>query len=107
MRATLGTVPTRPHFNLFVLKPLPAGDLILPQPLVLGTPTTEFGAQVLETHALLDVKLNAEGNLVLTIPKELAGLDHPVIRVGPAASMPALYEDGTPLEPVKTGLFYK
>jgi alpha-L-fucosidase len=107
VRATLGTDPTRPHFNLFVLKPLPAGDLILPQPLVLGTPTTEFGAQVLETHALLDVKLNAEGNLVLTIPKELAGLDHPVIRVGPAASMPALYEDGTPLEPVKTGLFYK
>jgi hypothetical protein len=59
---------------------------------------------VLETYELLDVKLNPEGNLVITIPKELAGIDHPVIRVGPASSSPAVYEDGTPVEPVKPGV---
>jgi alpha-L-fucosidase len=103
VRATLGTDPTKPHFNLFLLKPLPAGDLIIPQPLKLKKATTAFRAQVLETHELLGVKLNAKGDLVITLSKELAGIDHPVIRVGPATSIPALYEDGTPIIPLKTG----
>jgi len=37
----------------------------------------------------------------------LAGIDHPVIRVGPATSIPALYEDGTPVEPVLPGTINK
>jgi len=102
LRATLGA--DQASFNLFVLTPLPVGDLTIPQPLKLRQPTTEFRAQVLETYELLDVKLNPEGNLVITIPKELAGIDHPVIRVGPASSSPAVYEDGTPVEPVKPGV---
>jgi alpha-L-fucosidase len=106
VRATLGTDPARPHFNLFVLSPLPAGKLTLPQPLQLATPATEFRAQVLETHELLDVKLNSEGQLVITIPKALAGLDHPVIRVGPVTSIPAVYEDGTPVTPIAPAKFY-
>ena len=105
VRATMGTDAARPHFNLLVLSPLPAGELTLPQPLPLATPTTEFRAQVLETHELLDVRLNADGQLVITIPKELAGIDHPVIRVGPATSIPALYEDGTPVAPVAPARF--
>ncbi len=103
MRATMGTDPAKPHFNLFVLTPLPAGALIISQPLTLEKPATDFRAQVLETRELLPVKLNPEGKLVITIPKNLAGIDHPVIRVGPATSIPALYEDGTPVEPVKPG----
>jgi alpha-L-fucosidase len=104
VRATMGTDPSKPYFNLFVLKPLPAGDLILPQPLELPKPTTKFRAQVLETHELLDVRLDPNGNLVITLSEELAGIDHPVIRVGPATSIPELYEDGTPVEPVKPGI---
>jgi alpha-L-fucosidase len=107
VRATLGTDSSKPHFNLFILMPLPAGDLTIPQPLKLAEPTEEFRAQVLETHQLLDVKLDATGNLVIAIPKELAGIDHPVIRVGPATSIPALYEDGTPVKPIKPGTFQK
>jgi alpha-L-fucosidase len=107
LRATLGTDPSSPHFNLFVIKPLPAGKLILPQPLNLAVPSSEFRAQVLETHELLEVTLNQEGHLVITIPAALAGLDHPVIRVGPATSIPSLYEDGTPVEIVKPAVFYK
>jgi len=34
----------------------------------------------------------------------LAGVDHPVIRVGPAASIPALNEDGTLIALVKPGM---
>ena len=104
LRATLGPDATTPSFNLFVLQPLPAGDLVIPQPLTLAQPTTEFRAQVLETHEFLDVKLDARGNLVIAIPKELAGIDHPVIRVGPASTHPARYEDGTPVTPVKPGM---
>jgi alpha-L-fucosidase len=107
VRATLGTDAARPYFNLFFLSPLPAGELTLPQPLKLETPTTEFRAQVLETSELLEVKINPEGQLVITIPKDLAGLDHPVVRVGPASSIPARYEDGTAMEDVKPGRFYK
>jgi len=103
VRATLGTDPSKPHFNLFLLSPLPAGELIIPQPLELDEPTTEFRAQVLESYELLEVKVNPEGNLVITIPSELAGIDHPVIRIGPASSILALYEDGTSVEPVKPG----
>jgi len=107
LRATMATDLEKPHFNLFVLKPLPAGDLVIPQPLKVEEPTTEFRAQVLETHALLPVRHDGAGKLVITIPQELAGLDHPVIRVGPASSIPALYEDGTPVEPVKPGTMQK
>ncbi len=107
VRATMGSDPSHPCFHLFLLKPLPAGDLTIPQPLKLQNPTTEFRAQVLETHEFLDVKLNPEGNLVLTIPKELAGIDHPVIRVGPATSIPAQYEDGKPVQPTKPGTFHQ
>jgi alpha-L-fucosidase len=103
LRATTGTDPERPHFHLFLLKPLPPGDLVLPQPLKLAAPATAFRAQVLETHELLPVQLDRDGKLVIRIPAELAGIDHPVIRVGPASSIPALYEDGTPVEPVKPG----
>lgn len=107
LRATQGTDRSKPCFNLFVLRPLPAGDLIIPQPLKLDRPTSEFRAHVLETHEFLDVRLHSSGNLVITIPKELAGIDHPVIRVGPATSIPARYEDGTPVEPVKRGVIPK
>ncbi|MCX6939102.1 MAG: alpha-L-fucosidase [Verrucomicrobia bacterium] len=105
VRATLGSDAARPCFNLFVLTPLPAGELTLPQPLKLETPAAEFRAQVLETHELLEVKLNSSGQLVIIIPKNLAGIDHPVIRVGPATSIPAQYEDGIPVEPVNPGRF--
>lgn len=104
VRATLGVDPAKPCLNLFVLRPLPAGDLVIPQPLQLAEPAAEFRAQVLETHEMLAVKRDAGGNLVITVPKELAGIDHPVIRVGPAASIPARYEDGTPVQPVKPGI---
>lgn len=107
VRATTGIDPANPCFHLFVLKPLPAGDLTIPQPLKLSQPTTEFRAQVLETHELLDVRLDSGGNLLIRIPKELAGIDHPVIRVGPAGVIPTLYEDGTPVEAVKPGIFQK
>jgi len=107
IRSTLSVDQSNPSFNLFVLKPLPAGDLILPQPLKLLKPTTEFRAQVIETYEFLKVKLDQQGNLVITIPNELAGIDHPVIRVGPATSIPIRYEDGTSVEPVKPGTFHK
>jgi len=107
VRATLDIDPKNPHFNLFLLSPLPPGELTIPQPLALDQPTTEFRAKVLETHQLLDVKLNPEGNLVISVPKDLAGINHPVIRIGPATSIPALYEDGTPVTPVKPGIFQK
>jgi alpha-L-fucosidase len=102
LRATLHPEGAPPHFNLFVLRPLPAGDLTLPQPLALHA-AAEFRAQVLETRQWLDVKRDATGQLVLNIPATLAQIDHPVIRVGPASSLPALYEDGAPVEPVRPG----
>lgn len=105
VRATLHPVGTPPHFNLLLLKPFPAGDLTLPQPLALPDPAVEFRAQVLETRQWLDVKRDAAGGLVLTIPATLAQIDHPVIRVGPASSLPAFYEDGTPVTPVRPGTF--
>jgi hypothetical protein len=105
LRATLGPEAQPPHFNLFVLRPLPAGELVIPQPLSVAPETSEFRAQVLETRQFLEVRVNAEGQLVIGIPADLAGLDHPVIRVGPASSIPARYEDGTPIEPVKPGTF--
>jgi alpha-L-fucosidase len=105
LRATEGM--DKPHFNLFVLRPLPAGDLVIPQPLKLKKPATEFRAMVLETRQLLGVKQDEQGNLVIRIPGELAGIDHPVIRVGPADSIPALYEDGTPVEPLIPGIIKK
>ncbi len=104
IRATIGTDKSNPCFNLFVLKPLQTGNLTIPQPLELTETAAEFRAQVLETRELLPVKFDAQGKLVITIPKELAGIDHPVIRVGPATSIPAVYEDGTPVEPVKPGI---
>ncbi len=107
VRATLGTDAARPNFNLLVLKPLPAGDLTLPQPLEGQAASAEFRAQVLETRELLPVRRDASGNLVITISKELAGIDHPVIRVGPATSTPALYEDGIPVESIKPGTIRK
>ena len=58
IRSTLSVDQSNPSFNLFVLKPLPAGDLILPQPLKLLKPTTEFRAQVIETYEFLKVKLS-------------------------------------------------
>jgi len=105
LRATMD--PAKPVLNLFVLRPLPAGDLIIPQPLTLDQPTTEFRAQVLETHEFLPVHLEPGGILVIAIPKELAGIDHPVIRVGPASFIPARYEDGTSVQPVKPGIIPK
>lgn len=105
LRATLGTDPAKPHFNLLILTPLPAGDLTIPQPLKLKEPNTYFRAQVLETRELLEVKLDPNGSLVIRIPPALAGVDHPVIRVGPTSSIPALYEDGAPIRPVSPGKF--
>jgi len=104
VRATMGTDKANPCFNLFVLKPLPAGELTIPQPFEKLEPATQFRAQVLETHELLAVKLDSKGNLVLSISQALAGINHPVIRVGPATSIPGSYEDGTPVEPVKPGI---
>jgi alpha-L-fucosidase len=105
VRATSGTDPKTPCFNLFLLKPLPPGDLTLPQPLAVDGKATRFHAQVLETREFLPVKLDGQGRLVITLSKELAGIDHAVIRVGPAASIPHAYEDGAPVEPVKPGDF--
>lgn len=104
IRATTGTDPEKPCFYLIMLKPQEAGNLTIPQPLKLAEPTTEFRAQVLETREFLDVKSDSSGNLVINLPKELAGINHPVIRVGPATSIPALYEDGTAVEPIKPGV---
>lgn len=104
--ATLGTDPDRPCFNLFLLRSRPAGDLALPQPLALPETDVEFRAQVLETREFLPVRLESSGHLVITISAALAGIDHPVIRVGPARSLPALYEDGTPITPVRPGLMH-
>jgi hypothetical protein len=62
---------------------------------------------VLETHEWLAVKTDSAGNLVITIPASLAGINHPVIRVSPVSYSPAVYEDGTPVEPVKPGIIQK
>jgi alpha-L-fucosidase len=105
LRATLHPEGSPPHFNLFVLGPLPAGDLTLPQPLALPDASVPFRAQVLETRQWLEVRRDASGNLVLIIPATLAQIDHPVIRVGPASSTPARYEDGVPVEAVRPGTF--
>jgi hypothetical protein len=107
VRATMGTDPARPYFNLFLLEPLSTGELVIPQPLHLQDPSEKFHAQVLETCQMLDVKRDPAGNLVITIPNDLAGIDHPVIRIGPASSIPALYEDGSPVVPFKPGTFPK
>lgn len=107
MCATMGTDKSKPCFYLFGLKPLQAGDLVLPQPLEISDPSAEFRAQVLESRELLPVKRNADGKLVITLSKELKGIDHPVIRVGPATSIPALYEDGQPITPIKPGVIHK
>jgi alpha-L-fucosidase len=106
VRATMGTDQANPHFHLLILKPVPAGEISIPQPLELEEPSEEFRAQVLETRELLDVKLDSRGQLALRIPAALAGIDHPVIRIGPAASIPALYEDGTPAVPLTPGVFH-
>lgn len=107
LRATLFPEGAAPHFNLFVLTPLSPGELTLPQPLSLPHASVEFRAQVLETHQWLDVKRDSQGNLVITIPATLAQIDHPVIRVGPASSLPARYEDGAPVEPIRPGTLGK
>jgi alpha-L-fucosidase len=107
LRATLGPDDAQPQFNLFVLEPLPPGELAVPQPLALPDPSAEFRAQVLETHQFLDVKRTASGGLLITIPKTLAAIDHPVIRVGPASALPARYEDGAPVEPLRRGTFHR
>ena len=60
---------------------------------------------VLETREFLPVRADAQGRLVITISRGLEGIDHAVIRVGPSASMPHLYEDGLPVESVKPGKF--
>jgi alpha-L-fucosidase len=104
IRATMGTDKSNPCFNLFVLKPLQTGNLTIPQPLELTETPVEFRAQVLETREMLPIKFDAQGKLVITIPEELAGIDHPVIRVGPATSIPGVYEDGTQVEPVRPGI---
>ena len=104
IRATLGVDPAKPCFNLFPLKPLAAGDLVIPQPLPVDK-ATAFRAMVLETREFLPVKTDDQGRLVITVSRGLEGIDHAVIRVGPAATMPHLYEDGMPVEPVKPGRF--
>ena len=102
VHATQSTDLAKPHVNLFLLRPLPAGELVIPSPLRLERPE-DFRAQVLETRQFLDVKQNSAGELTIAIPKDLAGIDHAVIRVGPASAVPFEDEDGTPIEPVKPG----
>lgn len=103
MRATLGIDTQKPHFNLFILQPFENDTtLTLPQPLKVPASISAFRAQVLETRQFLDVTSDASGNLVITLPKTLAGVDHPVIRVGP--SIEAIYEDGTLVQPVRPGV---
>ena len=104
IRATLGVDPAKPCFNLILLKPRPAGDLVIPQPLPVDK-ATAFRAMVLETREFLPVKTDAQGRLVITVSRGLEGIDHAVIRVASAATMPHLYEDGLPVEPVKPGKF--
>lgn len=104
VRATLGTEENKPWFNLILLKPK-SGTITIPQPLVFAEDKMQgFRAQVLETREFLPVKREA-GRLTITLSKELAGIDHPVIRVGPESSIPYLYEDGTEVTPVKPGDF--
>lgn len=105
VRATLGVDPKRPAFHLFLLEPQTAAELVIPQPLAGVESATAFRAQVLETREFLPVKFDDKGRLVITLSKDLVGIDHAVIRVGPAASVPYVYEDGTPVEPVKPGDF--
>jgi len=104
VRATLGVDPARPCFNLFLLEPRPAGDLVIPQPLPVDK-SAVFRAMVLETHEFLPVKTDDQGQLVITMSKNLETIDHAVIRVGPAVSIPYRYEDGAPVEPFKAGDF--
>ena len=105
IRATLGTDNERPTFNLILLKPAGARDLVIPQPLALdGKPADGFRAQVLETREFLPVKF-IDGKLTISLPATLDGIDHPVIRVGPASAIPHVYEDGSPVLPVKPGDF--
>lgn len=104
IRATLGVDPAKPCFNLILLKPRPAGDLVIPQPLSVDKSTT-FRAMVLETREFLPVRTDDQGRLVITVSQGLGGIDHAVIRVGPAAALPHVYEDGLPVEPVKPGRF--
>jgi len=104
IRATLGVDPAKPCFNLILLKPRPVGELVIPQPLSVGKDTA-FRAMVLETREFLPVKTDDQGRLVISVSRELEGIDHAVIRVGPAAAMPHFYEDGVPVEPVKPGKF--
>ena len=104
IRATLGANPAKPCFHLFPLKPLQPGELVIPQPLSVAKDTA-FRAMVLETREFLPVKTDDQGRLVISISRGLEGIDHAVIRVGPAATMPHFYEDGVPVEPVKPGKF--
>jgi alpha-L-fucosidase len=107
LRATLGPEGAEPHFHLFVLSPLPAGPLTLPQPLALPDASVAFRARVLETGQWLDVTRDPEGRLVIAIPAELAQIDHAVIRLEPAGATPRCYEDGTPVEPLRPAIFHK
>ncbi len=104
IRGTLGVDPAKPCFNLILLKPRPAGELVIPQPLSVGKDTA-FRAMVLETREFLPVKTDDQGRLVISVSRELEGINHAVIRVGPAATTPYFYEDGLPVEPVKPGKF--
>lgn len=100
--ATLGTEKGKPYFNLLLLKPK-SGELSVPQPLE-GQGSAEFRAQVLETREFLPVK-NENGKLSIKLSNELKNIDHAVIRVGPASSIPHVYEDGAEVTPVKPGDF--
>jgi hypothetical protein len=60
---------------------------------------------VLETREFLPVRTDDQGRLVISVSRGLQGIDHAVIRVGPAATMSHFYEDGLPVEPVKPGKF--
>jgi hypothetical protein len=104
IRATLGADPAKPCFNLFLLKPRPSGDLVIPQPLPVDN-NTQFRAMVLETREFLPVIIDGQGRLVITVSRGLEGIDHAVIRVGPAATMPYSYVDGVPVKPVSPGQF--
>ncbi|MCB1130273.1 MAG: alpha-L-fucosidase [Verrucomicrobiae bacterium] len=105
VRATLGTDVAKPVFNLLFPEPPAAGELRIPQPLdLMEDESVEFRAQVLETREFLPVRRN-DGELTITLSKDLAGIDHPVIRVGPASAVPHTYEDGVEVTPVKPGAF--
>lgn len=98
-----------PSFYLHLLEPQGARKLSLPQPLALPAgPPEEFRAQVLETRELLPVTRELQegrDTLQLTLPAHLNGIDHPAIQIGPASSIPAVYQDDQPVEPVRPGRF--